>query len=247
MKLLRFETIDSTNTYALKNFDKLEDLTAVTADEQTAGRGRFDRTWVSDNCQNIYLSFVLKPQKKDYIANLTQYLSVVCAKVIETYSRDSNVKPQIKWPNDVLVNNKKICGVLCESSLKNNQIQGVVLGIGINLNMPKDTIEVIEKMGRPATSLNLELGEKVDKEQFLQKLLNEFFKNYEQAVEDGFAFFKADYKNRIDFLNKTVCLQMRDGAPKEPVVAKDIDDNGNLVVLNEQEEVKTVLSGDIIL
>lgn len=243
MKLLRFETIDSTNTYALKNFDELEDLTAVAADEQTAGRGRFDRMWVSDNCQNIYLSFVLKPEKKEYIANLTQYLSVVTAKIIETY----NVKPQIKWPNDVLLNNKKICGILCESSLKNNKIQGVVLGIGINLNMPDETIEAIEKMGRPATSLNLELGKKVDKEEFLQKLLNEFYQNYDKAVEHGFEFIKEDYKSRIEFLNKTVYLQLRDGAPKEAVVAKDIDNNGNLIVLDSKGETKTVLSGDIIL
>lgn len=243
MKLLRFETIDSSNTYALKNFDELEDLTAVVADEQTAGRGRFDRTWVSDNCQNIYLSFVLKPEKKEYIANLTQYLSVVTAKIIETY----NVKPQIKWPNDVLVNNKKICGILCESSLKNNKIQGVVLGIGINLNMPKNTIEEIEKMGRPATSLNLKLGKKVDKEEFLEKLLKEFYQNYDKTVEHGFEFIKEDYKSRIEFLNKTVYLQLRDGAPKEAVVAKDIDNNGNLIVLDSQGVAKTVLSGDIIL
>lgn len=240
MKILHFNTIDSTNTYALKNFEELEDFTVVTADEQTLGRGRFDRSWVSKGFGNIYLSFVLKPTKKDYLANLTQYLSVTTAKVLE----DFGAKAEIKWPNDVLIEGRKICGILCESSLKNNSIQGVVLGIGVNLNMPEEIINSIDK---PATSLNLVLGKSIDREEFLENLLKTFFKDYDQAIENGFCFIKEDYKKRINFLEKTVCLQQRDGSPKVVVVAKDIDDNGNLVVVDEIGISKTLFSGDIIL
>lgn len=114
MNLLKFDFIDSTNTYGVKNFDDLEDKTIITANEQTAGKGRFERVWVSKNCENIYLSFVLKPQNKNYLSNLTQYLSAAAAKVIETYG----ITPEIKWPNDVLVNGKKYAGFCVKVYLK---------------------------------------------------------------------------------------------------------------------------------
>ena len=239
-KILEFNSIDSTNTYCLKHFDNLKDKTAVSALEQTAGRGRFTRTWVSDNYENIYLSFVLKPQNLKHIENLTQYLSVITTKVIETYG----VEAEIKYPNDVLVNGKKVCGILCESSLKKNVIQGVVLGIGVNLNMPQ---EILDSIDRPATSLNIETGQPINRQEFLNALVTEFFKNYNSAIEHGFCAFKEDYLKRIKFLGKTVWIQQRDGAPKEEYTALKIDDKGNLIVKTYNNEQKTILSGDLIL
>jgi len=239
-KIIHFKTIDSTNTYGLANFETLEDKTIIIADEQTKGRGRFNRVWVSDNYENIYLSFILKPEKKDYITNLTQYLSVITAKTIESYG----VEAHIKYPNDVLVNGKKICGILSEGALKKNILQGIVLGIGINLNMPKEVIETID---RPATSLNLITNKTIDKQDFLNKLLNKFFENYEKSISKGFLYFKEDYLNRTHFLGKTVWIQQRDGAPKEEVIALKIDDNGNLIVKTLQNTEKIVYSGDVLL
>ena len=239
-KIIHFETIDSTNTYCLLNFKNLEDKTVVIADEQTSGRGRFDRVWVSENCDNIYLTFVLKPEIKSFVTNLTQYLSVVVAEVIESYG----VEAHIKYPNDVLVNGKKICGILCEASLQKNILQGVVLGVGINLNMPENIIKSID---RPATSLNLEIGNSVDKQEFLNKLLNEFYENYEKVAENGFSCFKNDYMKRIHFIGKTIWVQQRDGFAKDKVQAQRIDSNGNLVVKTQENIEKIVYSGDILL
>lgn len=239
-KIITFDKIDSTNTYCLNHFEDIKDKTAITALEQTAGRGRFTRTWVSGNFENIYLSFVLKPQNLKHIANLTQYLSVITAKVIESYG----VEAEIKYPNDVLVNGKKICGILCESSLKKNVIQGVVLGIGVNLNMPQ---EVLDSIDRPAASLNIAAGHKIDRQEFLNKLVTEFFKEYNSAIEHGFCGFKENYLKRIKFLGKTVWIQQRDGAPKEEYTALNIDDNGNLVVQTQKGEQKAIFSGDLIL
>lgn len=239
-KILEFNSIDSTNTYCLKHFEDIKDKTAITALEQTAGRGRFTRTWVSGNFENIYLSFVLKPHNLKYIANLTQYLSVATAKIIESYG----VETEIKYPNDVLVNGKKICGILCESSLKKNVIQGVVLGIGVNLNMPQ---EILDSIDRPATSLNIVTGHKIDRKKFLNSLITEFFKEYDSVIEHGFCGFKEDYLKRIKFLGKTVWVQQRDGAPKEKYTALNIDDNGNLVVQTQNDEQKAIFSGDLIM
>ncbi len=239
MKLLKFDCIDSTNTYGKANFDTLDDKTVIIANEQTKGRGRFNRVWVSKNCENIYLSLVLKPQNTKYITNLTQYMSVVSADVLKTY----NVQPQIKWPNDVLVNNKKICGILSEGVIKNNQLSGIVLGIGINLNMDDKTLNSID---RPATSLNIETGKQINKEEFLKKLIDSFFENYNNAMQNGFEYFKNDYLKYVDFLGKTVFIQQRDNDKKEQYIAKNIDNQGNLVVLDSTNKEKIIYSGDLI-
>lgn len=240
MKILRFESLNSTNTWALEHFEELEDFTAICADIQTQGRGRFNRIWVSEEGGNIFLSIVLKPQKTDFVPNLTQYLSVVTARIVESYG----VKPQIKWPNDVLVDGKKVSGILCEASMKHNKIRGVVLGIGVNLNMSEDAIK---SLGRPATSLNLLTGKKIDKFDFLNLLSSEFKKDYQRVVENGFEVFKEEYLKRTDFLGKTIFLQQRDGAQKEECTAKFFDDMGNLVVATKDGAEKTVFSGDLIL
>ncbi len=238
--IINFDTIDSTNTYALEHFENLEDKTVITALSQTKGRGRFNRVWVSENRENIYLSIVLKPTKKDFLPNITQYMSVCCAGVIETY----NVKAQIKYPNDVLVDNKKICGILCESYLKNNIIQGVVLGIGVNLNMPQSVLNTID---RPAVSLNIITGKNINRQEFFNKLVNEFFNNYDDVIQNGFASFKEDYILRNNFLGKNVYIQQRDNDIKENFFAQKMDDNGNLVVIGNDGKEKTIFSGDIIL
>ena len=238
--IIQFDTIDSTNTYGLEHFENLEDKTVITALVQTKGRGRFNRIWISENRENIYLSIILKPQKIDHIQNLTQYMSVCCAKVIETY----NVNAQIKYPNDVLIDNKKICGILCESFLKNNIIQGVVLGCGVNLNLSQS---ILDKIDRPATSLNLAAGKSIDREEFFNKLVNEFFNNYDEVIQNGFAYFKEDYILRNNFLGKNVYVQQRDNDIKENFLAQKMDDNGNLVVICNDGTEKTIFSGDIIL
>ncbi len=238
--IIEFDTIDSTNTYGLKNFENLQDRTIISARIQTKGRGRFNRNWVSESPENIYLSIILKPQKKDYIVNLTQYMSVCCAKVIEIY----NAKPQIKYPNDVLVDNKKICGILCESFLKSNVIQGVVLGVGINLNMSQSVLETID---RPAASLNLITGKNINRQEFLNLLLEEFFSNYDSVLNQGFASFSKDYITRSNFLGRHIFVQKRDRDIKEKYFAKNMDKNGNLVVICDDGTQKTIHSGDIII
>lgn len=239
LKIINFKTLDSTNTWAKENFKKLDDSTIISADEQTKGKGRFKRVWVSENCENIYISFVLKPDKKDYLANLTQYLSVVTTKILKSY----NVTPQIKWPNDVLVNGKKICGILCEAVSEKNEVTGVVLGIGVNLNTAQ---EILQNINKPATSLNLETGRKIDKNEFLKALCTEFFLHYPDLIEKGFEFIKEDYLNSINFLGKTVYIQQRDGEQRQEYTALDIDEKGNLTVKTPQGSVKTIYSGDLI-
>ena len=197
MKIIHLDKIDSTNSYAKLNFDKFDDKTVVLADIQTAGRGRYDRKWVDLGCGNLFLSIVLKPSNdlRQVYACLPQYLAVVLSNIL----RDYGLSPSIKWPNDVLVNDAKIAGILCESVMRKNIFQGLVLGIGVNLNAQKENLAKITD--KTATSLNIELGcEYVDKQVFTEKLLYAFFENYDKFLHNGFAYIKNEYIKSCKFL-----------------------------------------------
>lgn len=240
MKFVKLKTVDSTNNWALEHFKELDDCTVVYADSQTAARGRFERKWISGDCRNICATFILKPKNLDYLANFTQYMSLVILKVIQSYG----VKGQIKWPNDVLVYGKKLSGILCEAFREKNKTLGVVLGVGVNINMPQ---EIIDEISQPAVSLNLVLKKNIDRDEFLYKLVDEFFKHYDDIQKYGFSFIKQDYLDNIDFLNKQIFIRQKDGVEKIQYKALTIDDNGNLVVEDKNGIVSTIYSGDLIL
>ncbi|HBH19346.1 MAG TPA: biotin--[acetyl-CoA-carboxylase] ligase, partial [Cyanobacteria bacterium UBA9579] len=188
-----FDEIDSTNTYSLRNIVGLNDRHVVIAARQTSGKGRLARKWISDIEGNVYMSIVLKPSdtmdKELPLSNITQYMSVVLCRVLESYG----VIPEIKWPNDVLVNGKKISGILSEISTQGSTLKGFVLGIGINLNLSQEDINAIDQ---PATSLNLLTGQLINRDLFIKQLLDEFFMDYDSFIQDGFISIKSEYQQR---------------------------------------------------
>ena len=241
-KLIYFPEITSTNTHAMKNIADFSDGDVLSAEVQTEGRGRFDRKWISDKPGNIYISFVLKPEFKfgdDFpINNISQYLSVKLCEILETYG----VQPVIKWPNDVLIENKKISGILAQTSVRGNNFQGLVLGIGVNLNFEK---EDMEKIDRPATSLNLVLNKSIDRDKFLEKFLNLFFENYNEFLEKGFDFIKEDYVKRAYFLGNIITVNTYNSEVRG--TAKRISDDGSLVIIPENTDYELLINmGEIL-
>ncbi|OLA77404.1 MAG: biotin--[acetyl-CoA-carboxylase] ligase [Candidatus Melainabacteria bacterium 35_41] len=239
MKKIYLSEVDSTNLYAKSNIENLADKSIVHAANQTAGRGRLQRTWVNLGEGNLFLTFVLKPSNSfnEVYSNLTQYLSVVLCKILEEYG----LKPQIKWPNDVLINGKKIAGILSETVMQGSLFKGLVLGIGVNLNTSeKDLPSVIDK---EATSLNLEISKPVDVNLFLDKLAEEFFADYDNFLQKGFELIKNDYISRTCFLDTEICVQVFND--KKCGIAKAINDKGELVMSNNQKEFVLTI-GDIL-
>jgi biotin--[acetyl-coA-carboxylase] ligase len=239
MKKIYLSEVDSTNLYAKSNIENLADKSIVHAANQTAGRGRLQRTWVNLGEGNLFLTFVLKPSNSfnEVYSNLTQYLSVVLCKILEEYG----LKPQIKWPNDVLINGKKIAGILSETVMQGSLFKGLVLGIGVNLNTSKkDLASVIDK---EATSLNLEISKPVDVNLFLDKLAEEFFADYDNFLQKGFELIKNDYISRTCFLDTEICVQVFND--KKCGIAKAINDKGELVMSNNQKEFVLTI-GDIL-
>lgn len=240
MNIIQLEEVSSTNLYAKENLDSFEDKTVIIAISQTSGRGRFDRKWVDLGEGNLFMTIVLKPSNsfEEVYANLTQYLSVVSTKILEEYG----LSPKIKWPNDVLVNDAKISGILCETVMQGTNFKGLVLGIGVNLNADKGDLKQIKE--KVATALNIELErEYVDKNLFTEKLLNEFFKNYEEFLKQGFLMIKKEYIERCNFLGKEISVKVFND--KKSGIAKTINDNGELVIEKNNDEFILTM-GDIL-
>ena len=239
-EIIRFTEIDSTSTHAMRNILDFADRQVLSAGKQTAGRGRFDRKWVSDKENNVYISLVLKPcndiNNNLPLSGIAQYMSVVICQTLETYG----VTPEIKWPNDVRVNGSKIAGLLMQSSIKWAEFKGLVLGVGINLNLEK---EDLKKIDIPATSLNLFTCMPIDKEKFIEKLLDAFFENYEVFLENGFPFIREEYLSRNCFLGKKIAIKNPEYLYSG--IAKEILDDGSLMILDEEMQEKQVIVGAI--
>lgn len=170
--IIHFDKIDSTMNYAKKIAEEgCPEGTVVIAEQQTKGHGRFNRMWISDR-GGLYFSIILKPELT--ISKLPLLTLVASAIVAETISKLYSLKPETKWPNDVLINGRKICGILAESVLEIDKLKYVVIGIGINVNnRVASKIEGIE-----ATSIKKELGKKVSRIDLMKVLLEEFEKEY---------------------------------------------------------------------
>ncbi|MDD3520617.1 MAG: biotin--[acetyl-CoA-carboxylase] ligase [Actinomycetota bacterium] len=240
IKKIYFSEIESTNDYAVKNIEHIQNKTVIIADVQTKGKGRNGRSWFSEK-NNLLVSLVLKPQINSSdisgINTLVHYAAVILSRV---FKKKYNLDTEIKWPNDLRADGRKIAGILTEAVIKGDCVQGIIIGIGVNLNMNEKTIK---KINQPATSLNILTGVKINKDEFLDFFLNEFFLEYNKFLEQGFSLIEEEYKMLSMVLGKKVRVVVSD---KEYCgIAKDIDNKGQLVLnCNDKEEIINI--GDIL-
>ena len=202
MKAIHFEVIDSTNTYLKNNYQSLDNFTFVSADYQISGKGRHSRIWKSEDGKNLLFSLLLKDEK---LVNRFKELSILSAysvlKVLESYGIN-NVS--IKWPNDVYVNDKKICGILLEG-VSSTKLDCLIIGIGLNVNQME-----FEKHRQTATSVALELNKQVDINELKDKVYKELEKNilsyenfYEKIIQYNYLKNKVVYAS-INNIQKKV-------------------------------------------
>ena len=233
-----FASIDSTNTWAKDHLSELpqDQITLVTADTQTAGRGRFKRSWLSPE-GNVYATFCFfwKNQKLNP-GNLPQILALAAAEILETHG----LKPKLKWPNDLLVNKKKIGGILCET-IPYEGLLFFALGIGLNVNLKK---EEVESLSQPATSLSLETGNMHEREGLLSQLQEKFLNYYQIFRWKGFSPFLASYKNRL-IHQKGETLKFHQGQDPWEGVFIEITNEGHLKIKLTNGEIKEIISGEI--
>lgn len=234
-----FDSIDSTNVRAKKMAMEEDEGTVVIGEEQTKGKGRLGRNWVSPKGKGLWMSIILKPK---LIPAEVARLTLIGAAAVNKGLEDMGIKSYIKWPNDILVHEKKVCGILTEMSCELNIINYVVMGIGINVNLEqKDFSEdLIDK----ATSLKIIIGNKVDRKKLLAKVLNHFENLYIPFKEKG------DISKSIHICRQNSMLIGREvriirGDTERIGKALDIDDEGNLIVKYKDGEKERIFYGEV--
>lgn len=214
--------------------------TAVIADCQSAGKGRMGRVWSSPPGRNLYCSVVLRPTVKPYQAPQLTFLSAVAvARAIEL---TTSVRPEIKWPNDVLIDGRKIAGLLNEMSAETDGINFVILGIGVNLNMT--SAQFPPDLRTPATSLLLEQGRPVSRARFAAVMLGELDRLYHEFLTHGFGPVREEWQKRCNANGREVCVS-DGGADLLRGMFNGIDGEGALLVRLPDGTVERILSGDV--
>ena len=235
-RILYFPSVGSTMDVARQEAEQgAPEGTVVVADEQTAGRGRFGRHWVSGSEQNLLFSIVLYPERTA-LAGLNIIAPVA---VITAIQRTTALSPTLKWPNDVLVAGKKVCGILMETAVQDGGIRYAVLGFGINVNFDPSEVPQIAGLG---TSLSKELGEPVSREGVLEAVLEELSALYGRLK--GWAAVRNRWEASLETLGSRIRVQW--GEQVEEGLAEAVDAEGNLLLRRSDGTVVTLSGGDVI-
>jgi BirA family biotin operon repressor/biotin-[acetyl-CoA-carboxylase] ligase len=231
-----FEVIDSTNKAAKKLAESgAPEGTAVIAEYQTAGRGRFNRTWYGEAGKNIVLSLILRP-REEQSANLLTYLTALCA--AKTAEDSAGVQVECKWPNDLLIGGKKFCGILLESAWNDSRVDYVVVGVGMNVN--QDTFP--DELQQTATSLKKESGHEFDLAPIIKDFFERFENAYVQSQKRGYARFLKEWKMKSGLFGKEISLEQSGNVLRGRAV--DLDTDGALIIKNHDRVVR-VFAGDV--
>lgn len=179
-----FETLPSTNEWAKKCFIGLSagTLLLVTAEEQSAGKGQFGRQWISPKGVNVYATFAFLAKEESEPLFFTRLLALSAASALQ----DIGIKATLKWPNDLLVNGKKIAGILCETA-PSQEFLAIAAGIGLNVNMSQEHLSSIDQ---PATSISVEKGEHFLPSSVLEGIKEHFKVNLTRFFEKGVALLE---------------------------------------------------------
>ncbi len=236
-RIQRFESLDSTNSYLKEHLGELADFTVIWAEEQTAGRGRFTRIWDSKPGKDLTFSILLplSSLKTSLWPNIPQVAAHAIAETVAEFE----LPVSIKWPNDVLVDSKKICGILCESVTRNKR-SCAILGIGINVNSSAGDLV---HLPLPATTLMTELKHPVDRDSLLEKVAGEIIRQFSVVIQNGFAPFCEKIRQRLAYRNiqKTVI----DGDKSYSGEVVDINSDGTLLFRCEDGEEVSLHAGEL--
>jgi len=237
-KIYSYETTDSTMDIAHRLAQsRTPEGTAIFSEGQSKGRGRLGRNWLSPKGKGIYLSLILRPK---ILPTEAPKITLVSAIAVAKAIRKQTLLPAlIRWPNDILVDGRKACGILTEMSAEVNTIKYIILGIGINVNTDK------ELLPKGATSLKEESGETVSRVELTKELLRQLEQQYLLFKKEGFAPIISEWRNLSFMLGNRVKIVCQD--KKLEGHAVDLDLSGALVIRLDSGFTEKVLAGDVIL
>lgn len=237
-KKINLEIIDSTNDYAKAHIQEFDPnaITLITADEQSKGRGRFNRPWYSPKNKNIYATYCFRLEKQTkHLSALSHLLSLSFCVVL----KDLGFSPYIKWPNDIYLNGKKAAGVLSEVFFHQDYV-GCILGIGINVNMNIDDLANIDTK---ATSLHLESGSFFDREKLTEELTKSFIIHLETFKKEGFYPFHNEFECLLLYKGQEVTVETDGRIIKGILHSTTVE--GTLNIYLEDNEIVNITSGTL--
>jgi BirA family biotin operon repressor/biotin-[acetyl-CoA-carboxylase] ligase len=233
-----FETLDSTNDLAKALAAQgAPEGAVVVAEAQTSGRGRLGREWDSPPGVGLYVSLVLRPMLPPM--ELPQITLTTAVAVVRAVRRVTGLAPGIKWPNDLLINGKKLGGILTEMETESDRIRHVVVGLGLNVNNPGFPFD----LAATATSLALAAGRTFSRVNLLQAWLEEFEELYDRFLNQGFAEILEEWKGAAVTLGQIVTV--RQGPREISGQATDVAPDGALLLRTIDGEMVRVTSGEI--
>ena len=243
-RLIFFESTGSTNSDAKRFAEEgAPHGTTVAADRQTAGRGRRGRSWESPAGKSIYFTIVIRPA---FAPDKASMITLVMAlSVAEAIHEVTGLHTAIKWPNDIVVNGKKVVGILTEMSMtpEMNEIQFLVAGVGVNVNQ-ESVEEFPQELRETATSLKIESGRQIDRAELLAGILARFeedYETFEQALT--LSALKGRYESRL--IGRNAVVRVLDPAGEYTGISRGITDTGELVVERENGERTLVYAGEV--
>lgn len=238
-RILYFDSIDSTNNELKRQAEKqlCHGMVAV-AEEQTAGRGRRGHAWISPPGTGIWVSFLLTP---DIAPDKASMLTLVAAMAVsKAVSEVTELKAEIKWPNDIVVNKKKVCGMLTELSAEMTKVNYVVIGIGINAN----TTEFLDDIKDMATSLYLESGKRVNRASVIEAMGRYFEKYYDEFIKAGdLSPLVKEYNELLVNAGRQVRVITQEGEKQYRAVG--INAEGELIVEDADGTESVIRSGEV--
>ena len=239
-KALFLSSIGSTNTEALKWLEEgVKTPSLVFADEQLAGRGRMQRRWVTNPESALALSLILKPEIDN--EQLALYSPLAALALCQVLEEEYQLQPEIKWPNDVLLDKKKTCGILVEAAWNGQELLGIVVGIGVNV--ASQSLPPAEELLFPATCIEEHINTKADRSVLLGKLTGKLIELDQLCGTDK--FFR-EYKRRLAFKEQAVNLCLADGSKTSGKI-EGIAPNGDLILNSVNGQQQTFSAGDVRL
>lgn len=235
-----FQETSSTNDVVEKLArDGVKEGVVVFAEAQTKGRGRLGRKWVSPAKKGLWFSVLLRPQIRPVEATqLTVGAATALARAIQ---KQTNLSPDIKWPNDLLLRGRKVAGILTELSAEVDRVKHVILGIGLDVNQTASDFPAdVRKL---ATSLKLECGRAIDRAELAAAILQELDRDYARICSGGFAALADEWESRCTTIGQNVTIGI--GERRVRGRAEALDDDGALLVRTEHGRLERIIGGDV--
>jgi BirA family transcriptional regulator, biotin operon repressor / biotin---[acetyl-CoA-carboxylase] ligase len=236
-----FQEIGSTNSKAMQMAAKgAEEGTLLIAETQTGGKGRLGRKWFSPSGVNLYLSLILRPPIDCAQATILTLLAGIA--VAQAIRERSDLTADLKWPNDVLIGEKKVAGILAELAADGQVIKHLVLGIGLNVNSEASMFS--PELSKTATSLKIESGQTMSRLEMLETLVNQLERWYTVFLDQGPTPILKEYSRLSRTLGRQIQVVCHDKVLKGEAVG--LAPNGGIVLREENGTTITILTGDVI-